>query len=111
MEKETAKVTKWSVIAIIIIFAIITLFNCFKSIPTGYVGVKTQFGKVQETMLNEGINFKVPYIEKIILMDCRTQKAEYTMEASSKDLQKVSNFTIAVNYNLKKKQPIHYIEK
>lgn len=35
-------------------------------------------------------------------MDCRTQKAEYTMEASSKDLQKVSNFTIAVNYNLTK---------
>ena len=53
-------------------------------------------------MLNEGINFKVPYIEKIVLMDCRTQKAEYTMEASSKDLQKVSNFTIAVNYNLTK---------
>ena len=53
-------------------------------------------------MLNEGINFKIPYIEKIVLMDCRTQKAEYTMEASSKDLQKVSNFTIAVNYNLTK---------
>lgn len=35
-------------------------------------------------------------------MDCKTQKAEYTMEASSKDLQKVSNFTIAVNYNLTK---------
>lgn len=102
MSPETKKIVKWSVIGVIIIFAIITLFNCFKTIPTGYVGVKTQFGKVQETMLNEGINFKVPYIEKIVLMDCRTQKAEYTMEASSKDLQKVSNFTIAVNYNLTK---------
>ena len=102
MSPETKKIVKWSVIGIIIIFTIITLFNCFRTIPTGYVGVKTQFGKVQETMLNEGINFKVPYIEKIVLMDCRTQKAEYTMEASSKDLQKVSNFTIAVNYNLTK---------
>ena len=102
MSPETKKFVKWSVIGVIIIFTIITLFNCFKTIPTGYVGVKTQFGKVQETMLNEGINFKVPYIEKIVLMDCRTQKAEYTMEASSKDLQKVSNFTIAVNYNLTK---------
>ena len=102
MSQETKKIVKWSIIIAIAIFAIITFFNCFKTIPTGYVGVKTQFGKVQETMLNEGINFKVPYIEKIVLMDCKTQKAEYTMEASSKDLQKVSNFTIAVNYNLTK---------
>ena len=35
-------------------------------------------------------------------MDCKTQKTEYSREASSKDLQKVSNFTIAVNYNLTK---------
>ena len=64
------------------------------------MGVKTQFGKVQDTMLNEGINFKVPYIEKIVLMDCRTQKCEYIMEASSKDLQKISNIKIAINYNV-----------
>lgn len=53
-------------------------------------------------MLNEGINFKVPYIEKIVKIDCRTQKCEYTMEASSKDLQKISNIKIAINYNVNK---------
>ena len=94
--------TKISIIIIILIFIIVAFFNSFKSIPTGFVGVKTRFGQVQNTMLNEGLNMKVPFIEKIVLMDCRTQKAEYTMEASSKDLQKVSNFTIAVNYNLSK---------
>lgn len=95
-------VFKWVFIAIFAIFAIITFFNSFKTIPTGYVGVKTQFGKVQETMLNEGMNTKVPYIEKIVLIDCRTQKCEYTMEASSKDLQKVTNIKIALNYNVDK---------
>lgn len=94
--------TKISIIIIILIFIVVAFFNSFKSIPTGFVGVKTRFGQVQNTMLNEGLNMKVPFIEKIVLMDCRTQKAEYTMEASSKDLQKVSNFTIAVNYNLSK---------
>lgn len=88
------------VISIICLIALITVFSSFKTIPTGYVGVKTQFGKVQDTMLNEGINFKVPYIEKIVLMDCRTQKCEYIMEASSKDLQKISNIKIAINYNV-----------
>lgn len=98
----TRKIIKYSVIAIVVIFAIVTLFNSFKTIPTGYVGVKTQFGKVQDTMLNEGMNFKVPYIEKIVNIDCRTQKCEYEMEASSRDLQKISAIKIAVNYNVDK---------
>jgi len=102
MYTETKKAIKWFLIGFAILFAIITLFNSFKSIPTGYVGVKTRFGEVQNTMMNEGINFKVPYIEKIILMDCRTQKTEYVMEASSKDLQKISNFKVAINYNITK---------
>lgn len=93
---------KFSIIAILIIIVIIAIFNSFKSIPTGFVGVKTRFGQVQNTMLNEGLNLKVPFIEKIVLMDCRTQKIEHTMEASSKDLQKISNFQIAVNYSLTK---------
>ena len=91
---------KWIVGILLGIFLIITFFNSFKSIPTGYVGVKTRFGKVQNTVMNEGINFKVPYIEKIVLLDCRTQKLDYTMEASSKDLQKITNLKISVNYNI-----------
>lgn len=94
------KVVKWTAIGVILIFAIVSFFNSFKSIPTGYVGVKTRFGEVQQTVMNEGINFKVPFIEKIVLLDCRTQKIDYTMEASSKDLQKVSNLKVAVNYNV-----------
>ena len=100
LEDKIHKIVKYVLLAIIVIFLIITFFNSFKTIPTGFVGVKTRFGQVQDTMLNEGLNLKVPFIEKIVLMDCRTQKTEYTMEASSKDLQKKSNFRIAINYNI-----------
>ena len=100
LEDKISKIVKWVLLAILLIFIIITFFNSFKTIPTGFVGVKTRFGQVQDTMLNEGLNLKVPFIEKIVLMDCRTQKTEYTMEASSKDLQKISNFKIAINYNI-----------
>lgn len=95
------KYIKWIVIGIIVLLAIITLFNSFKSVPTGYVGVKTQFGKVQDDVLQEGLNGKVPFIEKIVLIDCRTKKVEVTSESSSKDMQTV-NVTIAVNYNVGK---------
>lgn len=102
LEDKIHKIVKYVLLAIIVIFLIITFFNSFKTIPTGFVGVKTRFGQVQDTMLNEGLNLKVPFIEKIVLMDCRTQKTEYTMEASSKDLQKISNFKVAINYNITK---------
>ena len=97
---KIASIVKWVIIGVIIFIALITFFNSFKTIPTGFIGVKTRFGQVQDTMLNEGLNLKIPFIEKIVLMDCRTQKTEYTMEASSKDLQKISNFRIAINYNI-----------
>ena len=102
MDKEFKETMTWVIGGIIGLFLIITICNSFKSIPTGFVGVKTRFGQVQSTMLNEGLNFKIPYIEKIVLMDCRTQKTEYTMEASSKDLQKISNFKVAINYSITK---------
>lgn len=102
LEDKIHKIVKYVLLAIIVIFLIITFFNSFKTIPTGFVGVKTRFGQVQHTMLNEGLNLKIPFIEKIVLMDCRTQKTEYTMEASSKDLQKISNYKIAINYNITK---------
>lgn len=95
------KYIKWIIIGIVVLLAIITLFNSFKSVPTGYVGVKTQFGKVQDDVLQEGLNGKVPFIEKIVLIDCRTKKVEVTSESSSKDMQTV-NVTIAVNYNIGK---------
>lgn len=98
---ETKKVVIWSVVGIILLFLIITLFNSFKTVPTGYVGVKTQFGKVQDDVIQEGLNGKAPYIEKIVLIDCRTKKVEVTSESSTKDMQTVS-VTIAVNYNVDK---------
>lgn len=90
-----------SVISIIALMLIITFFNSFKTIPTGFVGVKTKFGKVQDDVLQEGLNGKAPFIEKIILIDCKTKKIEVTSESSSKDMQTVKT-TIAVNYNVDK---------
>lgn len=96
------KAEKFTLIGTVGIFAFVTIIKSFTTIPTGYVGVKTRFGQVQDTVIQEGLNFKMPYVEKIVKIDCKTQKCEYEMEASSKDLQKVSNIKVAVNYNVDK---------
>mgnify|MGYP002707735563 CR=1 FL=1 len=100
METKTKVII--GVLSAMILIIITIFFSSITTIPTGYVGVKTKFGQVQQTMIQEGLNFKAPFVEKIVRIDCRIQKCEYTMEASSKDLQKISNIKIAVNYNVDK---------
>ena len=85
----------------VVVLAIITIFASITTVPTGYVGIKTRFGKVQEDVINEGFNFKTPFIEKIVKIDCKTKKIETSAESSTKDMQNVSA-SIAVNYNVKK---------
>ena len=95
------KFKKIIIIALIIIALLIVLFASIKTVPTGYVGIKTRFGAVQDTVITEGINLKVPFIEKIVLLNCKVQKIEITSESSTKDMQTV-NVSIAVNYNVNK---------
>lgn len=101
MEEETKRYILMGVIIFLISMIVITLFASTTIVGTGYVGVKTRFGKVQEDVIHEGLNLKVPYIERIVKIDCRTKKLEIASEGSTKDMQTVTT-TVAVNYNVKK---------
>ena len=100
METKT-KIIIGSIVGVIVI-AMIILVASITTVPTGYVGVKTRFGQVQDDVIQEGFNLKTPFIESIVKIDCRTQKYEIATEASSKDLQKISNLKVVVNYNVDK---------
>jgi len=103
MKNQKGNVILGIIIGVIVFIAIIIIAS-ITTVPTGYVGVKTRFGQVQNDTIQEGLNFKMPFIENIEKIDCRTQKIEYQMEASSKDLQKISNVNIAVNYSVDKQK-------
>lgn len=89
------------ILGFILLVVIIVGLNCITTVPTGYVGVKTRFGKVQDDVIQEGFNTKAPFIEKIVKIDCKTKKIETATEGSTKDMQTVST-SIAVNYNVNK---------
>lgn len=85
----------------IVVLIVIILFASITTVPTGYVGVKTRFGEVQNDVIQEGLNTKAPFIEKIVKIDCRTKKSELESNSASKDLQDV-NLKVAINYNVNK---------
>ena len=89
------------ILGIVITLILMVVANSITTVPTGHAGIKTRFGKVQDEVITEGLNLKVPFIEKIVKIDCRTQKIEVANATATKDLQEVT-FTIAVNYNITK---------
>ena len=96
--EKTGIVVRVILIAIIVVIVICSFLT---TVPTGFVGIRTRFGKAQEGILQEGLNIKFPIMENIVRIDCRTQKIETTSEASTKDMQTVEA-SIAVNYNVSK---------
>lgn len=84
---------------IVVLVLLVVVLNSFTTVKAGHSGVVTTFGKVSEGVLSEGLHFKIPFIQQIILIDNRVQKAEASCSSASKDLQTVSS-TIAVNYKV-----------
>ena len=79
---------------------LVLAWNSVQSIGAGERGVVfSQFGGVKEVTLGEGLQFKLPFIETIIPIDVKIQKAETNSTASSRDLQTISA-VIAVNYHV-----------
>ena len=85
-------------VIILVVLAVIAL-NAFTIVDAGHTGVVTTFGKVNEGVLQEGIHFKLPFIQQVVMIDNRIQKLEVNTEAFSKDLQSV-NTVLAINYRV-----------
>ncbi|MBN1367319.1 MAG: prohibitin family protein [Dehalococcoidales bacterium] len=86
-------------IAGLVVVVISLVLSSFTTIPAGYRGVVTRFGAVTGTILDEGLQTKLPFIDSVVKMSVQTQKYEADAVSASKDLQDV-NTTIALNWHL-----------
>jgi len=68
-------------------------------VGAGERGIVMNFGAVQKIVLAEGLHFRIPVMQEIVLMDVKVQKALTDAEASSADLQDVSS-RVALNYHV-----------
>ncbi len=86
-------------IAAVIVLAIVGL-TCTATVETGYTGIVTTFGRVEDRTMEAGLHLKTPF-QRIIAMDNREQKSTFTTEAFSSDIQQV-NITGSINYAINK---------
>lgn len=84
---------------LILLVAVLLLSQSFTIIQAGNRGVVLQLGAVSPNVFDEGLHFKIPFIQSVIQMEVRVQKSETEQTSASRDMQNVSA-TIAVNYHL-----------
>lgn len=80
----------------IVLAVVFVISSCVAVVPTGYTGILTTFGRVENKTIDAGINFIAPW-QSVVKMDNRTQKVTIKTSAFSSDLQQV-DIELSLNY-------------
>jgi regulator of protease activity HflC (stomatin/prohibitin superfamily) len=89
-------------IGILVILLILFIFvgGTFVIVPAGHRGVVLWWGSVEQRVMGEGLNFKVPMAERVIKVDVRVQPHPFKeIDAASKEYQMVK-LTGMMNFHI-----------
>jgi regulator of protease activity HflC (stomatin/prohibitin superfamily) len=90
------KAIKWAPAGILLL---LLGFGSCGTVNYGERGVLLRFGAVTGNVKNEGLYFKMPFIDHVVILDIKTKKSEVDADASTKDLQLVTS-KVALNYHI-----------
>ena len=85
--------------AVIAIAAVAVLMGSLGTVGAGQRGVLLRFDAPTGAIKEEGLYYKVPFVEQVILMSTQIQKYTAPATSSSKDLQVVTT-EVTLNYQL-----------
>jgi regulator of protease activity HflC (stomatin/prohibitin superfamily) len=87
-------------ILLVLLIVVLLAWNCFAIVPAGHRGVVLWWGGVEDRIMAEGLNFKVPIAERVIRVDVRVQPHPFKeIDASSKEYQMVK-MTGMMNFHI-----------
>lgn len=89
----------WLSIPVVIIIIAIAILSFVTFVPAGHRGVLLTWGAVDDYVMQEGLNFRTPISQSVVIMEVRTQKFSSEESSVSSDLQLVTT-EITVNYRL-----------
>ena len=90
----------WRIIlSVVVMLVVLFLFKPWVQIGAGERGIVMNFGAVQNKVLNEGMHFRVPIMQEVIIMDVKVQKIQTDASSASSDLQDVT-LSVALNYHV-----------
>lgn len=91
------------VFGILAAFIIVTLFNSYAIIPSGYTGVRSTFGQVNEVVVPNGFTLKIPYVQSIIKVNNKQQESVFEDriwgESSERTVVYMNNVVVTYRIN------------
>lgn len=97
-DEKKPKFVAWPLLIAFVLSVILFITSCIAVVPTGYTGILTTFGRVEDRTVSSGINFIAPW-QEVVKMDNRIQKQEFESAAFSSDLQEAS-YAVTINYSI-----------
>ncbi|HEY9113905.1 MAG TPA: prohibitin family protein [Bacteroidales bacterium] len=82
-------------VAVLLLF----IFKPWVQVGAGERGVVLNFGAVQDLVLDEGMHFRIPVVQEVVMMDVKIQKVVTDAASASSDLQDVA-LSVALNYHI-----------
>ena len=86
------------------VIAIVLIMNCFTIVSEGFIGVKYRFERIVVDDMKPGLNFKIPFVERIDQVETRNQIYEFVGDAYTRDTQRVSDLRLKVTYRYSQDQ-------
>lgn len=97
---NTAK--KRALITIVGIILVMFSFS-FKIIPTGYTGVRTTFGQISSQIVQNGFNWKIPFVQNIVQVNNKQQDITFDNKVWSETSERTAicykNITVTYQIN------------
>jgi regulator of protease activity HflC (stomatin/prohibitin superfamily) len=78
MVKRSGSIRVVIIVGIILFFAFIVFMSSFTQIDFGTVGMVTRFGRITGRIMDPGLNWKAPFVDRVIIY--RTQEIVYITE-------------------------------
>ena len=87
------------VAAVVVIAVVAVLSGALGTVRAGQRGVLLRLGKITGDVKGEGLYYKLPFVDEVVLMNTQIQKYTAPASSSSKDLQVVTT-EVTLNYQL-----------
>lgn len=75
--QKKAKAVKWPAAVLLLGLALTVLSSSFQIVPTGYTGVRTTFGLIDQESCMPGFNALVPFVQEISLVNNKQQDLRF----------------------------------
>lgn len=103
---ENGKTMRHAVPGVILGLAVCIFSQSFAIIPTGYTGVRITFGQIDNRTVQNGFNWKIPFVQKISQVNNKQQDIAYSgqvwSETSERTILYYEGVTVTYTINSEK---------